>query len=112
MAAALAASGCNLLLLLVAMWRGWSITPPDAPPVRPLGIVLVCLVVGVLAGSGAYVATRVTKRPALWVAAAGIGLLLASVQGLPGALQVMHVITGIWVIGWLNRAVVRGSHVR
>lgn len=112
LAAGLAAAGCNLLVLLLSQWRGWDTTPPDAPPVRPLGVVLVCLVVGLLAASGAYVAARVTKRPALWVAVAGAGLLLASVQNLPPALQVMHAITGAWVIGWLTRAVMRGSHVR
>ncbi len=38
--------------------------------------------------------------------------LLASVQGLPFALQVMHAITGMWVIGWLGMAVRGGTHLR
>lgn len=41
----------------------------------------------------------------------GVGILLASVQGLPLTLQVMHVITGAWVIGWLGVAVRGGTHL-
>ena len=42
---------------------------------------------------------------------AGAGLWLASVQGLPRALQVMHLIAAVWIVGWLARAVTRGSHL-
>ena len=56
--AGIAAAACDLLVLLVGQWRGWELTAPGAQPVRPLGIVLVCLVVGVLAGLGAYIAAH------------------------------------------------------
>ncbi len=111
-AAGLAAAACDLVVLLLAAWQGWDLTVPGAPAVGPLGVVLVCVVVGVLAALGAYAAARVTKRPEIWVLTAGVGLWLASVQGLPRTLQVMHLIAAVWIVGWLARAVVRGSHVR
>lgn len=110
--AGIAAAACDLLVLLVGQWRGWELTAPGAQPVRPLGIVLVCLVVGVLAGLGAYIAARVTKHPSVWVVVVGVGLLIASVQNLPPALIVMHAITAAWVIGWLATAVLGGTHLR
>ncbi|MBK6762487.1 MAG: hypothetical protein IPG68_04065 [Micrococcales bacterium] len=111
-AAGLAAAACDLVVLLLAAWQGWDLTVPGAPAVGPLGVVLVCVVVGVLAALGAYAAARVTKRPEIWVLTAGVGLWLASVQGLPRTLQVVHLIAAVWIVGWLARAVVRGSHVR
>ena len=60
----------------------------------------------------AYVAARVTKRPAVWVVIGGAGLWLASIQDLPRTLQVMHLIAALWIVGWLARAVLRGSHLR
>ena len=110
-AAGLAAAVCDVVLLLVADWRGWDVTPPGADPVRPLGVVLVCLVVAVLASLATYAAARVTKHPSLWVGVVGAGLLLASVRDLPQTLQIMHAIAAVWIIGWLARAVHRGTHV-
>lgn len=110
-AAGLAASGCNLFVLLAALRQGWDVAPPGTDPVRPLTVVLVCLLVGVLAGLGAYMAARVTKHPTLWVVVVGVVLLLASVPGLPPTLQVMHAVAAIWIVGWLARAVVGGSHL-
>jgi hypothetical protein len=111
LAAAVGAALCNLVVLTVASSRSWLIAVEDRQPVRALSVVLVCTVVGVLAALAAYVAARVTKRPAVWVVIAGVGILLASVQGLPLTLQVMHVITGAWVIGWLGVAVRGGTHL-
>ena len=111
-AAGLASAACNVGLLLIARWRGWDVRPPDTGQVQPLAVILVSIVVGVLGALAAYVAARVTKRPALWVVVGGAGLLLASIQGLPRTLQVMHLITALWVVGWLARAVLRGSHLR
>ena len=110
-AAGLAAAVCNLLVLLVARWQGWDVTPPAAEPVQPLAVIVVCLVVGVLGALAAYVAARVTKRPAVWVVIGGAGLWLASIQDLPRTLQVMHLIAALWIVGWLARAVLRGSHL-
>lgn len=110
-AAGLAAGGTNLLLLLLATWRGWDVTPPGTTPVRALPVVLVCLLSGVLGAAGAYAAARVTKRPELWVVVGGAVLFLASINGLPRTLQGMHLIAALWVVGWLARAVVRGSHL-
>ncbi len=112
LAAGLAAAGCDLVVLLLAGWQGWDVHVPDAATVGPLAVIVVCLLVGVLAAIGAYTAARVTKRPEIWVLLAGGGLWLASVQGLPRTLQVMHLIAALWIVGWLARAVVRGSHVR
>ena len=111
LAAGLAAAGCNLVLLLVARAQGWDITPPGADPVQPLGVVLVCLVVAALAALAAYAAARVTKHPSLWVGVVGAGLLLASVQDLPLTLQIMHAVAAVWIVGWLARGVVGGSHL-
>ncbi len=110
-AAGLAAAVCNLLVLLVARWQGWDVTPPAAEPVQPLAVIVVCLVVGVLGALAAYVAARVTKRPAVWVVIGGAGLWLASIQDLPRTLKVMHLIAALWIVGWLARAVLRGSHL-
>jgi hypothetical protein len=112
LAAAVAAAGCNLVVLMVANLRGWSVAVEGREPVRALSVVLVCIVVGLLAALAAYVAARVTKRPAVWVLVAGVAILLASVQSLPSTLQVMHAITGVWVIGWLGLAVRGGTHLR
>lgn len=110
-AAGLAAAVCDLLALLLARWQGWDVEVPEAPPVGPLAVIVVCVLVGVLAALGAYACARVTKRPEIWVGLAGAGLWLASVQGLPRALQVMHLIAAVWIVGWLARAVTRGSHL-
>jgi hypothetical protein len=112
LAAAVGAALCNLVLLMIANNQAWSVAVEVREPVRPLSVVLVCAVVGLLAALAAYVAARVTKRPAVWVVVAGVGILLASVQDLPLTLQVMHAITGAWVIGWLGMAVRGGSHMR
>jgi hypothetical protein len=111
LAAGLAAAGCNLVLLLVARAPGWDVTPPGAGPVGPLAVVLVCLVVAALASLATYAAARVTKRPSLWVIVVGAGLLLASIQDLPPTLQIMHAVAAVWIVGWLARAVHRGTHV-
>ncbi len=110
-AAGVAAAVCDLVVLLVADWRGWSTNPTGEVRVTALSVVLVCLVVAVLAALGAYAAARVTKHPPVWVAASGLVLLGASLVGLPPTLQAMHVIAGMWVIGWLTLAVRRGSHL-
>ncbi len=112
LATGLAAAACNLAVLLVARWRGWDLQPPGMAAVRPLSVVAVCVLVGFLAAVAAYVAARVTKHPAVWVVVGGAGLWLASIQDLPRTLQVMHAITALWIVGWLARAVLRGSHVR
>jgi Na+/phosphate symporter len=111
LAAGLAAAGCDVVLLLVAWAQGWDVTPPGAAPVQPLGVVLVCLVVAALASLATYAAARVTKHPSLWVGVVGVGLLLASVQDLPPTLQIMHAVAAAWIIGWLARAVHRGTHL-
>ena len=111
-AAGVAAAVCNVVVLLVAQWRQWHVTSPDSSPVSPLAVVVVCVLVGVLGALAAYVAARVTKRPALWVVIGGAGLWLASIAGLPRTLQVMHLIAALWIVGWLARAVLRGSHLR
>jgi hypothetical protein len=74
-------------------------------------VVLVCLVVAALAALASYAAARVTKHPSLWVGVVGAGLLLASVQGLPLTLQIMHAVAAVWIVGWLARGVVGGSHL-
>jgi hypothetical protein len=111
-AAGLAAAVCNVGLLLIAGWQGWDVQPPGAADVRPLAVVAVCVLVGVLGALASYVAARVTKRPALWVVIGGAGLWLASVQNLPRTLQAMHLVAALWIVGWLARAVLRGSHLR
>lgn len=111
LAAGLGAAVCDLLLLLLAQARGWQITPPQGQPVRAISVILVCLLVGALAAMGSYAAARVTKHPMLWVLLVGFILLVASVQGLPMTLQLMHTVAGVWVIGWLALAVRRGSHL-
>lgn len=108
--AAVAAAVCDVGVWLLATARGWSLIVGDQQ-VMVLSVVLVCLLVGLLAGLGSYVAARVTKKPAVWVAAVGVALLIASVRGLPPTLTAMHVITGGWIIGWLVAAVRGGSHV-
>lgn len=110
-AAGLAAAGCNLALLLIAGWQDWDTTPPGGSPVQFLAVVAVSLLVGVLGALGAYATARVTKRPAWWVVIAGGVLLVASIQGLPSTLQVMHAVTAVWIVGWLARGVAGGSHV-
>ena len=86
--------------------------PPGAADVQPLAVVAVCVLVGVLGALASYVAARVTKSPALWVVIGGAGLWLASVQNLPRTLQAMHLVAALWIVGWLARAVLRGSHLR
>ncbi len=112
LAAAVGAALCNVVVLMVANNRAWSVAVEGLEPVRALSVVLVCSLVGLLAALATYVAARVTKRPAVWVVVAGVGILLASVQGLPPTLQVMHAITGVWVIAWLGMAVRGGTHLR
>ncbi|MCU0279090.1 MAG: DUF6069 family protein [Candidatus Nanopelagicales bacterium] len=109
-AAGLAAAVCNVVVLLIAQWQGWS-TSVEATSVSALSVILVCLIVGCSAALGAYAAARVTKHPPVWVALSGAVLLLASLTGLPRSLQAMHLITGAWVITALTRAVRRGSHL-
>ncbi|MEZ5184804.1 MAG: hypothetical protein R2720_03580 [Candidatus Nanopelagicales bacterium] len=111
LAAGLGAAICDLGLLLLAQARGWQSATPEGQPVRAMGVVLVCLLVGALAALGSYAAARVTKHPALWVVLVGVGLLVASVQGLPRTLVAMHLIAGVWIIGWLALAVRHGSHL-
>lgn len=111
MASGVAAAVCDLVVWLVARGLGWSLQADDQQ-VAALSVIFVCLLVAVLAALGAYVATRVTRRPEIWVALLGLVLLVASIQGLPPALVAMHVIAGAWIIGWLTAAVRGGSHVR
>ena len=101
LAAAVGAALCNLVVLTVASSRSWLIAVEDRQPVRALSVVLVCTVVGVLAAFAAYVAARVTKRPAVWVVIAGWESCWRRSRAFR-SLQVMHVITGAWVIGWLG----------
>lgn len=110
-ASGVAAAVCDLVVWLVARGLGWSLQADDQQ-VAALSVIFVCLLVAVLAALGAYVATRVTRRPGIWVALIGLVLLVASIQGLPPALVAMHVIAGAWIIGWLTAAVRGGSHVR
>lgn len=110
-AAGVGAAVCDLVLWLVAGWRGWDIAP-DGSRIEAVGIVVVCVLVGVLAALGSYVAARVTRRPAIWVGFVGLLMLLASLQGLPPAVRAMHIVTGAWIIGWLTAAVRGGSHLR
>lgn len=110
-ASGLAAAVCNTVLWLVARARGWSLTG-DSTDVDVLPVVLVSILAGVIAALGTYFAARTTKRPAVWTAVVGVGLLLASLGGLPPTLRVMHLVTGAWVITWLTAAVRGGSHVR
>lgn len=110
-AAGLAAAGTNLLLLLLATWGGWDITAPGQASVDALPIVLVCLLAGGFGAVGAYIAARVTKRPEVWVVVVGAVLFLASINDLPRTLQAMHLVATLWVVGWLTRAVLRGSHL-
>jgi hypothetical protein len=110
-AAGIGAALTDAAIWLLASRLGWDLTAPDGTGVGPFPVILLCVTIGVMAALGAYVAARVTKRPALWVGAVGTGLLVASVQGLPPTLVVMHVAAAIWVVGWLTRATVRGSHL-
>lgn len=110
-AAGIGAAATNAVVWLLATWRGWLLEAPDGTAVGLLPVILVCVITGLVAALGAYVAARVTKHPALWVAVLGAMLLLASVQELPPALVAMHVVTGVWVVGWLTRATLRGSHL-
>ncbi len=110
-ASAIAAALCDVVLLLVARAAGWD-TAVDGRPVQPLAVVGVCLIVGVLAALACYVAARVTKRPALWVALAGGVLWLASIQQVPPVVLAMHTIAAVWIVGLLTRAVRAGTHLR
>lgn len=110
-AAGVAAALCDVALLLVAEAAGWD-TVAAGQAVRPLPVVAVCVLVGLLAALASYVAARVTKRPALWVGLAGAVLWLASIQGLPPAVAAMHTIAALWIVGILTRAVRGGSHLR
>jgi hypothetical protein len=110
-AAGVGAAATNSVVWLLATWRGWLLEGSVGDAVGLLPVILVCVITGVVAALGAYAAARVTKHPALWVAVVGAVILLASVQGLPPALVAMHVVTGLWVIVWLTRATLRGSHL-
>lgn len=109
-AAGVAAALCDVLLLLVARAAGWD-TTVDGTAVEPLAVVVVCVLTGVLAGLASYLAARVTRRPSLWVGLAGAALWLASIQQVPPAVLAMHTVAALWIVGWLTRAVWRGSHV-
>ena len=111
-AAGIGAAVTNTAVWLLATWRGWSLQAPDGSSVGLLPVILVCVLAGVVGALGAYAAARVAKHPAVWVAVVGTGLLTASVQGLPATLAAMHVVTGLWVVGWLSGATIRGSHLR
>lgn len=111
LAAAVAAALVDLVLLTGARAAGWD-TTVDGTTVQPVGVVGVCLVVGVIGAFGAYVAARVTVRPALWVLLAGAGICAASLPGLPPAILALHVVTALLVVGLLARAVRGGSHLR
>lgn len=110
-AAGLGAAVCDLGVWLLAQGFDWSLQAGDQQ-VAALSVVIVCLLVGTLAGLGAYVAVRVTRKPAVWTAVVGLLLLAASITGLPPALIVMHLVAGAWIIGWLTAAVRGGTHVR
>jgi hypothetical protein len=110
-AAGIGAAATNAVVWLLATWGGWLLEAPDGTGVGLLPVILVCVITGVVAALGAYAAARVTKHPALWVAVVGGVLLLASVQGLAPTLVAMHVVTGVWVVGWLTRATLRGSYL-
>lgn len=109
-AAGLAAALCDVVLLLVARAAGW-LTEVDGAAIEPLAVVVVCVLTGFLAGLGAYVAARVTRRPSLWVAVVGAVLWLASIQGLQPAVLALHSVAAAWIVGWLTYAVRRGSHL-
>ncbi len=111
LAAGLAGAACNLGVWITGRNVQWDLAPPAGTSVRPLAIVAVCLLVGLAAALATYVAARVTKHPAVWVALAGSILTAASLVDLPPALVVMHLVTGVSVVGWLTLAVRRGSHV-
>lgn len=111
LAAGLAAALCNVVLFLVGRGADWDLTVDDME-VRPLPVVIVCLVVGMLAAVASYVAARVTKRPAVWVAVAGTGLWLASIQAVPPAVAAMHTVAALWIVGFLTKAVRGGTHLR
>jgi hypothetical protein len=108
--AGVAAALCDVVLLLIARGAGWD-TSVDGQSIEPLPVVLVSVLVGLLAAVATYVAARVTKRPSLWVALAGAGLWLASIQDLPPAIVALHTVTAVWVVGWLTFAVRGGSHL-
>ena len=110
-AAGVAAALCDVVLLLVARAVGWE-TTVDGQAITPLPVVLVSLAVGVLAAFSAYVAARVTKRPAVWVGLAGLVLWVASIQGLPPAVIALHTVAAILIVVWLTLAVRGGSHLR
>lgn len=109
--AGVAAALCDVVLLLTADAAGWD-TTVNGQAVRPLAVVLVCVLVGLMAAVAAYVAARVTKHPGMWTALAGCLLWLASIQDLPVAVVGLHTIAAIWIVGWLTRAVWGGSHLR
>lgn len=111
LASGVAAALCAIVLLLTARAAGWD-TTVDGTAVQPVGIVGVCLVVGLFGAFGAYVAARVTMRPSLWVAVAGSVLCAASLPGLPPAVLALHLTTGAIVVGLLAWAVRGGSHLR
>lgn len=110
-ASGLAAALCAVVILLAARAAGWD-TSVQGTALQPLPVVAVCLIVGVLGALGTYVAARVTRRPDVWVALAGAGIYLASVQGVPTAVLAMHSVTAVLVVGWLAAAVRGGSHLR
>lgn len=111
-AAATAAGACNLLVFVLAELTGWSLVPPGYPPVTPLAILLACLVAGLLAAVGGYVAARVTIRPGVWVVTAGLVLTAGSLaDGLPPALATMHLVASAWLVPSTWWAVRRGSWV-
>ena len=109
--AGVAAALCDVVLLLIAGAAGWDVTV-DGQAVRPLSVILVCVIVGLMAALAAYVAARVTKHPGIWTALAGSLLWLASIQDLPAAVVGLHTIAALWIVGWLTRAVWGGSHLR
>lgn len=109
-AAGVAAALCDVVVLLSARGLGWD-TEVAGQAIQPLPLVLVCVIVGLLGALGAYAAARVTKRPWIWVALAGVLLWLASIQGLPPAVVAMHTIAAVWIVGWLAYAVRGGSHL-
>lgn len=111
-AAGVGSAVCDLILWLLAGAFQWDIQPSGGDRVQALSVVIVCLLVAVLAALAAYVAARVTRRPAIWVGLFGVVLLLASINGLPAALMAMHLVAGAWIIGWLCAAVRGGSHLR
>jgi len=110
-AAGVAAALCGVVLLLTARAAGWD-TTVDGTALQPFGVVGVCLVVGVLAALGTYVAARVTVRPEVWVTIAGALIFAASLPGLPPAVIALHSLAAVWIVGSLAWGVRGGSHLR